>query len=36
LVDLVQRLIHQQIDAGYGKDGFARVIESIKHPEEAA
>jgi len=36
LVDVVQRLIHRQIDAGHGKDGFARVIESIKHPEAAA
>jgi 3-hydroxyisobutyrate dehydrogenase-like beta-hydroxyacid dehydrogenase len=36
LVDVVQRLIHRQIDAGHGTDGFARVIESIKHPEEAA
>jgi 3-hydroxyisobutyrate dehydrogenase-like beta-hydroxyacid dehydrogenase len=33
LVDVVQRLIHRQIDAGHGKDGVARVIESIKHPE---
>lgn len=30
LVDVVQRLIHRQIDAGHGTDGFARVIESIK------
>jgi 3-hydroxyisobutyrate dehydrogenase-like beta-hydroxyacid dehydrogenase len=36
VVDVVQRLIHQQIDAGHGRDGFARVIESIKHPEAAA
>jgi 3-hydroxyisobutyrate dehydrogenase-like beta-hydroxyacid dehydrogenase len=36
LVDVVQRLIQRQIDAGHGKDGFARVIESIKHPEAAA
>ncbi|MBE1550396.1 3-hydroxyisobutyrate dehydrogenase-like beta-hydroxyacid dehydrogenase [Mycobacterium sp. OAS707] len=36
VVDMVQRLIHRQIDAGYGKDGFARAIESIKHPEEVA
>lgn len=36
LVDVVQRLIHRQIDAGHGRDGFARVIESIKHPEAAA
>jgi 3-hydroxyisobutyrate dehydrogenase-like beta-hydroxyacid dehydrogenase len=35
LVDVVQRLIHRQIDAGHGKHGFARVIESIKHPEVA-
>jgi hypothetical protein len=36
IVDVVQRLIHRQIDAGHGSDGFARVIESIKHPEAAA
>lgn len=30
LVDVVQRLIHRQIDAGHGRDGFARVIESIR------
>jgi 3-hydroxyisobutyrate dehydrogenase-like beta-hydroxyacid dehydrogenase len=36
LVDVVQRLIHRQIDAGHGRDGFARVVESIKHPEAAA
>jgi 3-hydroxyisobutyrate dehydrogenase-like beta-hydroxyacid dehydrogenase len=36
LVDVVQRLIHRQIDGGHGKDGFARVIESIKNPEAAA
>jgi 3-hydroxyisobutyrate dehydrogenase-like beta-hydroxyacid dehydrogenase len=36
LVDVVQRFIHRQIDAGHGRDGFARVIESIKRPETAA
>jgi 3-hydroxyisobutyrate dehydrogenase-like beta-hydroxyacid dehydrogenase len=36
LVDVVQRLIHRQIDAGHGRDGFARVIESIKHHGAAA
>ena len=36
LVDVVQRLIHRQIDAGHGTDGVARVIESIKHPGAAA
>jgi len=36
LVDVVQRLIHRQVDAGHGTDGVARVIESIKHPEAAA
>lgn len=36
LVDVVQRLIHRQIDAGHGSDGFARVVESIKDPEVAA
>ncbi|MGV9798491.1 NAD(P)-dependent oxidoreductase [Mycobacterium sp. NPDC003449] len=30
VVDVVQRLIRRQIDAGHGADGFARVIESIK------
>jgi 3-hydroxyisobutyrate dehydrogenase-like beta-hydroxyacid dehydrogenase len=30
VIDVVQRLIHRQIDAGRGDDGFARVIESIK------
>jgi 3-hydroxyisobutyrate dehydrogenase-like beta-hydroxyacid dehydrogenase len=36
LVDVVQRLIHRQIDAGHGRDGFARMIESIRQPEAAA
>lgn len=36
LVDVVQRLIHRQIDTGHGSDGVARVIESIKHPGAAA
>ncbi|HEV7418983.1 MAG TPA: NAD(P)-binding domain-containing protein [Mycobacterium sp.] len=36
VVDVVQRLIHRQIDAGHGREGFARVVESIKHPESAA
>ncbi|WP_436774622.1 NAD(P)-dependent oxidoreductase [Yinghuangia sp. YIM S09857] len=31
-VAMVQRLIQQQVDAGHGTDGFARIIESIKHP----
>lgn len=31
VVDMVQRLIHRQIDAGHGNDGFARIIESIKN-----
>ncbi len=35
LVDVVQRLIHRQIHAGHGSDGFARTIESIKNPEAA-
>jgi len=30
LVDVVQRMIHRQIDAGHGRDGFARVIESLR------
>lgn len=36
LVDVVQRLIHRQIDAGHGSDGFARVIESIRQGRKAA
>jgi 3-hydroxyisobutyrate dehydrogenase-like beta-hydroxyacid dehydrogenase len=36
VVDMVQHLIHSQIDAGHGSDGFARVIEGIKHPDAAA
>jgi 3-hydroxyisobutyrate dehydrogenase-like beta-hydroxyacid dehydrogenase len=36
LIDAVQRLIQRQIDAGHGRDGLARAIESIKHPEAAA
>jgi 3-hydroxyisobutyrate dehydrogenase-like beta-hydroxyacid dehydrogenase len=31
VVDVVQRLIHRQIDAGHGNDGVARIIESIKN-----
>ncbi|MDF5751679.1 NAD(P)-binding domain-containing protein [Spongiactinospora sp. TRM90649] len=31
-IDMVQRLIQRQIDAGHGKEGFSRIIESIKHP----
>lgn len=30
VVDVVQRLIHRQIDAGHGNDGFARIFESIR------
>jgi 3-hydroxyisobutyrate dehydrogenase-like beta-hydroxyacid dehydrogenase len=30
LIDAVQKMIHRQIDAGHGKDGFARVIESVR------
>jgi 3-hydroxyisobutyrate dehydrogenase-like beta-hydroxyacid dehydrogenase len=36
LVDVVQRLIHRQIDAGHGSEGFARIIESIKQREAVA
>ncbi|WP_283133428.1 NAD(P)-dependent oxidoreductase [Rhizohabitans arisaemae] len=32
VVSMVQRLIQRQIDAGHGKEGFARIIESIKQP----
>lgn len=32
VIDVVQRLIQRQIDAGRGKEGFARIIESIRHP----
>ncbi|MFV2118861.1 NAD(P)-dependent oxidoreductase [Streptomyces sp. Act-28] len=30
VVDMVQRLIRRQIDAGHGKEGFSRIIESIR------
>lgn len=30
IVDVVQRLIHRQIDAGHGAEGFARIIESLR------
>lgn len=36
VVEVVQRLIHRQIDAGHGADGFARIIESIRNQERAA
>ncbi|MCP2247148.1 3-hydroxyisobutyrate dehydrogenase [Lentzea aerocolonigenes] len=32
VIDVVQRLIQRQIDAGRGKEGFARIFESIRHP----
>ncbi|MCX4389325.1 NAD(P)-binding domain-containing protein [Micromonospora peucetia] len=32
VVDMVQRLLRRQIDAGHGTEGFARIIESIKNP----
>jgi 3-hydroxyisobutyrate dehydrogenase-like beta-hydroxyacid dehydrogenase len=32
VVAAVQALIRRQVDAGHGTDGFARVIESIRHP----
>ncbi|CAN3131386.1 NAD(P)-dependent oxidoreductase [Mycobacterium sp. smrl_JER01] len=32
ILDVVQRLIHRQIASGYGSQGFARVIESIRKP----
>ncbi|GGU58463.1 NAD(P)-dependent oxidoreductase [Streptomyces lavendofoliae] len=31
-IAMVQRLIQRQVDAGHGAEGFARIIESIKHP----
>lgn len=30
VVDVVQRLIHRQIEAGHGTEGFARIIEGIR------
>lgn len=30
VIGMVQRLIRHQIDLGHGKEGFARIIESIK------
>jgi hypothetical protein len=32
VVGVVQGLIRWQVDAGYGKEGFARIYESIKQP----
>lgn len=32
VIDVVQNLIRRQVDAGHGKEGFARIIESIKQP----
>jgi 3-hydroxyisobutyrate dehydrogenase-like beta-hydroxyacid dehydrogenase len=31
-IAMVQQLIQRQVDAGHGTEGFARIIESIKHP----
>jgi 3-hydroxyisobutyrate dehydrogenase-like beta-hydroxyacid dehydrogenase len=36
VVDMVQRLIHRQIDAGHGREGFARVIDGIRSGGRAA
>lgn len=30
LVDVLRRLVRRQIDAGYGSEGYARVIESLR------
>jgi 3-hydroxyisobutyrate dehydrogenase-like beta-hydroxyacid dehydrogenase len=32
VVDMVQRLIRRQVDAGHGQDGFARIFESVRQP----
>ncbi|MDP4500541.1 NAD(P)-dependent oxidoreductase [Nonomuraea turcica] len=32
VVAMVQRLIQRQIDAGHGREGFARIFESIRQP----
>ncbi|MER6677688.1 NAD(P)-binding domain-containing protein [Streptomyces sp. NPDC000983] len=32
-IAMVQRLVQRQVDAGHGTEGFARIIESIRHPE---
>jgi len=32
VVGVVQDLIRRQVDAGHGKEGFARIYESIKRP----
>ncbi|WP_419992459.1 NAD(P)-dependent oxidoreductase [Streptomyces boninensis] len=34
-IGMVQHLIRRQIDAGHGAEGFARIYESIRHPEAA-
>ncbi|MFD6432612.1 NAD(P)-dependent oxidoreductase [Streptomyces venezuelae] len=33
VVDMVQRLIRRQVEAGHGEEGFARIFESIKQPQ---
>ncbi len=35
VVDMVQRLIHRQIDAGHGDEGFARIFESVRNGSAA-
>ncbi|QJW38074.1 NAD(P)-dependent oxidoreductase [Cellulosimicrobium protaetiae] len=35
VVAAVQTLIRRQVEAGHGRDGFARVVESIRTPEPA-
>ena len=35
VVDVVQNLIRRQVDAGHGKEGFARIYESIRQPVPA-
>ncbi|TQM83083.1 3-hydroxyisobutyrate dehydrogenase-like beta-hydroxyacid dehydrogenase [Saccharothrix saharensis] len=32
VVDVVQALIRRQVEAGHGKEGFARIYESIRNP----
>lgn len=36
VVDAVQRMIRRQIDAGFGRQGFARIFEDLRSPGRTA
>lgn len=35
-IAIVRSLIRRQVDAGHGADGFARIYESLRHPETSS